>query len=319
MLRLKARPAVLSTSCSTLSPIDTTVEVRGVQMPGIPERQGLWTNVVTPDYFETLGVALLRGRHFSASDSASSRKVAIINQATARRYFSERDPLGRTFAFGITPEEVVTIVGIAQDARQRNLRDPAPEMVYTPLTQLHEPKTGLTVEIRTAQNPSALTAAIREDVRALSPDMVVSYVRTMQQQIDASLVRESVLARLAAGFGFLALVVTCVGLYGSLSYDVARRRREIGIRMALGAARREVLWQVLRQTLVLSTTGVAIGLAAAVATTHVVSSLLFELSARDPLTLVVASAVLLTTSLVAGYLPARRAATVDPMVVLRAE
>jgi ABC-type antimicrobial peptide transport system permease subunit len=222
---------------------------------------------------------------------------------------------------------------VVTDVRQERLRLDAPtRMIYTPLAQNTmqgidpdrwtgeaQPPPRLTAEIVTTGDPRALAASVRDEARALSKDAVVSYVRTMEDQLDHSLVRERVLATLSSAFGLLALLLAGVGLYGVMSYTVARRRREIGIRLALGAARSSVLWRVLRETAALSAIGIAIGLAAAIAASRVVSTFLFGLTPRDPATFAGAATILFLTALAAGYVPARRAAAVDPMHAIRTD
>ena len=320
--RLQALPGVRAASISTSSPLATDTEERGIRIPGLAEEAAgrtALTNRITPDYFSTVGIEVLRGRGLTALDSSSGVKVALVNEAMVRAYFGGSDPVGRTFSFTAFQDDPVTIVGIVRDARQQNLREPPARMAYIPLAQAEEPPTLLTTAIRTAQEPRSLEAAVRDTVRRASPNLLISYVRTLEEQVDASLVRERVLASLSAGFGVLALLLACVGLYGLMSYGVARRAREIGIRIALGAQRTDLLWQVIRETLTVSVAGLVIGLGAALATTRVVSSFLFGLSPRDPFTLLTTSAVLVVTALLAGYLPARRAASVDPIRALKTE
>jgi ABC-type antimicrobial peptide transport system permease subunit len=213
----------------------------------------------------------------------------------------------------------MTIVGIVEDTIQRSLREEPFRTIYTPLAQLTEPETMVTVALRTRQDPLVLASSVRPEVRALSADVVVDYIRTMEQQIGATLVRERLLALLSAAFSVLALVLSCIGLYGVVAYDVTRGVRELGIRLALGAQRMDVLRQVVRGALSLSTIGVVSGLVAAFAATRLVSSLLFGIAPRDPLTLAAAAALLMLTTLMASYVPARRASRVDPVVVLRTE
>ena len=200
---------------------------------------------------------------------------------------------------------------------------PPPRMIYTPITQLAEPLQRVTAEIRTGDDPRALmalAASVRDEARALSRDAVVSYVRTMDEQLDAALIQERVLATLSTAFGALALALSAVGLYGVMAYTVARRSREIGIKLALGAARSSVLWHVLRDTIVVSATGIAIGLVrGGRAGRKRLPAFLFGLAPRDPATLGASAAVLLAVTLVAGYLPARKAAGVDPIRALRTE
>jgi predicted permease len=320
--RLRALPGVRAAAVSTASPLATDTEERGIRIPGLAEEaraRTAMTNRITPDYLSTVGIRVLRGRGVTAQDSAAGPKVALINEALARAYFSDSDPLGMTFSFMSAPNDPVTIVGIVQDTRHRNLREPAPRMAYVPLAQAEEPPGLLTAVVRTAQDPRSHEAAVRDAVRRVSPDLVISYVRTLEEQVDASLVRERVLAALSTGFGVFALVLACVGLYGVISYGVTRRAREIGIRIALGAQRAALQWQVIRETLTVSAAGIVIGLIAALVTTNLVSAFLFGLSPRDPFTLVASVIVVLATGFIAAYLPARRAAAIDPIRVLKTE
>jgi predicted permease len=320
--RLQAIPGVRAAAFSTSSPLGTDANERPIEIPSLPrlaEPRRAWSNLITPDYFTTLGITVLRGRGLTPQDSSNAPKVAVINETMARAYFPESDPVGRTFVFRAVPDDRITIVGVVRDARQQNLRDPSPRMAYVPIPQGDEPPSLLTAAIRTTQSPRSLEALVRNAVSQHSPDLTLSYMRTMEEQVDARLVPERVLATLSTGFGVLALLLSCIGLYGVVSYDVARRAREIGIRIALGAQRSMVLRHTMTDTLRICVAGVVIGLAVALAATRVVSTFLFGLSPRDPLTLLSATAVLVVTALLAGYLPARRAATTDPVRALRME
>jgi ABC-type antimicrobial peptide transport system permease subunit len=236
----------------------------------------------------------------------------------ARLYFGDRDPLGQTFGYHSEKDVRLTVVGVADDTHQMNLRERAPAIVYTPLTQ-EKVQFWMNFAMRTAQEPAALSSAAVAAARAASKDVVIRYVRTLDQQVNASLMRERLLASFSGGFAVLALILAAVGLYGVMSYSVTRRRREIGIRMALGAGRGSVLMQVLRQTVLVSAIGIAIGVTAVLLTTRYMTALLYGLSERDPLTLGAVSAILLITATVAGFFPARRAATIDPVRAIKTE
>jgi len=324
--RLGGLPGVTAVAMSSRSPIDFSAQLRGIAVPGFQGKdEGASAYVVTPEYFPLFGIRVLRGRGFTEQDRAGSPAVALINERMARTYFGSSDPIGRTFRF-LSEKELATIVGVVEEVRHEQLREAAPPTVYTVMGQ---PATGLdgtvevlsnvTVEIRSRNDPRSLVAAVRNEVRALHPEATVWYARTMRQQLDAALIRERLLASLSTGFGLLALLLAFVGLYGVMSYRVARRGREIGVRMALGATRGLVLRQIVRETMKLAAVGIAFGLAAALAATSVVSSFLFGLSPHDPAMFAAVVAMLMVTALVAGFFPARRAASIDPMRALRAE
>jgi predicted permease len=323
LARVVSRAGVESGSCSRNIPINSRGNARPLEVPGAqpqPERaRVVFTNMVTPDYFRTFGIGVVAGRVFDARDSATAEEVAIVNRALARFFFGSDDPVGRRVHFFKTDAHPMTIVGVVEDATQRSLRDEAPMTIYTPLAQLPEPEGLVTVALRTPNSPSSLAPSMRAEVRSLTPDVVVDNFRTMEQQIGTELVRERLLAMLSAAFGGLAVVLSCIGLYGVVSYDVTRSLRDLGIRMALGAQRLDVLRQVIRGALFISSIGIVVGLLATLGGTRVVASLLFGVTARDPLTLVAAAALLTITTVVASYIPARRASRIDPALVLRAE
>jgi predicted permease len=319
--RLRNRRGVISASCSTTSPTHTRGEVRGLHMPHLPatpEARGVWVNIVSPDYFQTMGVRLLSGRVFTPQDAAGSGRVAVINERTARQYFGGANPVGRSISFMSAPNETIRVVGLVQDVRER-LRQEPPRMVYTALTQIPKPTWQLTAAVRMTADTAGIAASIRPELAALSTDVSVTYIRTIEEQISAALNRERLLATLSTWFGALALVLACVGLYGVVSYDVTNRTRDIGIRLALGAAPNRVLGSVVARTLVLTTAGLAVGLVAALASASALSIFVFGVTTRDPSTLAAAVVILGVTSLLASYLPARRASRVDPLVALRYE
>jgi predicted permease len=319
--RLRTLPGAVSVAASRSVPIHTSGNARLLDLPGPPDKsldRSAFINIVTPGYFDTFGIGLLRGRDVNEFDTSTSPPVAVISTAMARLYFGDRDPLGQTFGFQSEKDKRLTVVGIVDDTHQMNLREAAPAIVYTPMAQ-ETAQSWMNFAIRTAQEPAALSSAAVAAARAASKDVVIRYVRTMDQQVNASLMRERLLASFSGGFAALALILAAVGLYGVMSYNVTRRSREIGIRMALGARRGTVLAQVLRQTVVVSVIGIVIGVAAVLLTTKYMTTLLFGLSERDPATLMTVSVVLLVTASVAGFFPARRAATIDPVRAIKTE
>jgi predicted permease len=309
----------VSTSCSTSSPVDSADSRRSVIVEATPVAGGAFASVITPDYFRTFGIPIVSGRAFTRQDSPRSTKVGIVNERLARVAFGNVDPIGRTFHFRSEPDRPIAIVGVVRDVPQHDLREPPPPAVYTPLGQGGEVEEFPVLAVRSTHEAAGLTSILRSDVGEVSREVVVLDVRTLVQQLDAALVRERVLATLATWFGVLALALACVGLYGLMSYEVSRRRREIGIRLALGAQPAEILRLVLGQTSRLTAIGVGVGLVLTLGATRVLSTLLFGLSSRDPLTLAATTALLAATTLAAGYLPARRAARVDPTKALRTE
>jgi predicted permease len=320
--RLDDRPDVGSGSCSTMSPVQTRAERRLVTVPAMTGERPpdpVYANSVDAGYFDTYGMRVVRGRGILPSDSTGSTRVAVVTEAVARQYFGAADPVGQIFRWGRRdPGPPVVIVGVVSDARLA-LRDEPPLMIYTPLDQRDEPAPELLAAIRIAGAAPSIGAAIRESVQASSRQVGVAYVRTMDEQIDAALVAEWLLALLSAAFAILALVLACVGLYGVISYDVGRRTRDIGVRLALGAQQRAILASVLGNCARIAVAGMVVGLAGALFVATGVSRFLFGLEPRDPGTVGLSAAILALTALAAGYVPARRAARVDPVIALRAE
>ncbi len=275
-------------------------------------------------FFETIGTPLVRGRGFGPQDegsvgsaNADAPRPAIINQAMALRYFGAANPLGRRFYSPSHPERKFEIVGVVKDVRYRSLREPSSPAFYLPF--LRERGVEISFALRTTSDTGALTGSLRRVAREVDPAMQARDVRSLDEVVNTSLHQEHVLAQLGGFFSLFALALACLGLYGVLSFSVVQRTKEIGVRMALGADRRDVLWLVLRDALRLVLLGVALGLPAALAVTRLVSSQLFGISAADPVALGLATLVLLALAAVAGYLPARRATRVDPLVALRYE
>jgi predicted permease len=271
---------------------------------------------VGPDYFRSLRAPILLGRDILPQDRENTPLVAVINEALAKRYFSGRSPLGRHLTNLGPPDVVYEIVGVARDVRDHELRGAIPPRFYTALAQSKEFASAFNIEIHT-QEPAALMEPMRQLVREYDPGLALVELRPLQGMIDDSINHERLIAKLSAVFGLIALVLASIGLYGVVSYTISRRVNEIGIRMALGAQRGDVLWMVLRETLLLAFAGVAVGLLFAVAAARLVASLLFGLSGHDPGTLAASTAILVVVALLAGAIPGTRATRVNPTQALR--
>lgn len=278
-----------------------------------------WSLTIDERFFKTLGIPVLRGRTFETADEGGA-PAAIVNQTLAKRLFGSEDVVGRILSTGSRRRQTppLHIVGVVADARYTGLREPKPPTFY--LFYRQQPmKSAPTFEIRTAGNPSALAATMRQIVHDVDSNVPVFAMMSQTEQIAESLTRERLFARLATLLGSVAILLSAIGLYGLLTYGVARRTPEIGLRMALGAPQAAVRWMVLRESLVLVVLGIVAGIPAALAGTTILQSLLFGLDARDPVTLAAAAMFMIGLALLAAYLPARRAALVDPMIALRAE
>jgi predicted permease len=269
---------------------------------------------VGPHFFQTMGIPLLAGRALKADEFTSARPVAVVNQAFVRQYFSGRNTLGLHFNENEPKAVKKEIIGVVGDAKYNNLRDEIKPTAYMPLLS-----DSAHFELRTAGSPSALIPAVRKIVREADPNLPLFDVETQAEQIDALLVIERLIARLSAGFGLLALTLASVGLYGLLSYEVTRRTREIGIRMAIGAEPRAVQVGILKGTLAIVVIGLALGIPTALVSTRAISAMLYGVQANDPATVLAIISMLIIVAGVAGYIPARRASLVDPTVALRHE
>lgn len=320
--RVEALPGVRSASLAQLSPLSGHDQGVNIEVPGFTPQtlrdQHLHMNRVSPDYFTTLGIAVLQGRAFTDRDNEAAPKVALLNETAASFYFGDRNPVGARILLANRPEtEQYEIVGIVRNSKHNSMRKEIPRLIYLPTLQSTGRLGRLFLAVRASGDPANLAGAIRSEIRAAGPDILVTDVATLSAQVDQSLLQERLIFTLSAAFGLLALLLACIGLYGVMSYDVARRTHEIGIRMALGASANRVVQLMLRETLWLVAVGVLIGLCAALATMRWVESLLFGLKSYDPLTIGLAALLLFAVAVVAGYLPARRASRVDPMVTLR--
>jgi len=285
---------------------------------------------VSPRFFEAMGTPILSGRGFEPQDErvpetpisgahlyANTPLPAVINQAMARRYFGDANPLGRRFYSVIEPQQKYEIVGMVKDVRLKSLREPSPPTYYLP--HIFDPGHDAAFALRTTSAPGAMAASLRQVAQEVDPTIRVRDIRSLNDVVNTSLHQERVLAQLGGFLSIFALALACLGLYGALSFSVAQRTREIGVRMALGAQRKDVLSMVVGRGLKLALLGLALGLIAALAVTRFVSSLLYGVTATDPVTFVGVSLLLLLVAMLASWLPARRATKLDPMTVLRHE
>jgi predicted permease len=284
-----------------------------------------YVNHVRENFLEAMEIPLLAGRSLQPQDDVRTPKVVVVNQTFANKFFPNENPIGKRFTFDTKKSDEIEIVGLAKDAKYARQRDETPPTVYIPWRQDLGSMIGVTVEVRTASEPTGLVAAVREAVRGVEANLPLNNIRTQVKQADQTLALERLMAKLVTLFGVLAQLLAAIGLFGVLAYAVSQRTREIGIRMALGAAHSDVLKLILGQGMTLALLGVALGLAAAYGVTKLLASqsnlkkLLFGVQVNDPLTYGVISALLILVALAACYLPARRAAQVDPMTALRCE
>jgi predicted permease len=286
--------------------------------PGSENERSVSHNVVGARFFATMGLPVLVGRTFGPEDGAKAPKVAIINETFSRRLSPNRSPLGRRFGLeGPEHSGDVEIVGVVKDAKYESLRETPHAVAYYPYAQRVRYLDDF--EVRFSGDPRSVASEVRRAISEVDRNLEVSGVTTLAEQVDQSVVHHMLIARLSSFFGLVALLLACMGIYGLASYGVARRTNEIGIRMALGAERPKILWLVMRENLVLVGAGLAAGVPAALASDRLVSSMLFGLTSTDPATLSVAVLVMLTVGVAAGYLPARRACLVQPMLALRDE
>jgi len=328
--RLEAVPGVRTVAFSRMPLLSQGSSDRSVYLPGAGvgedgNRQSggqSYIHQVRENFLEAMEIPLLAGRSINTHDDARAPKVAVVNQTFVARYFPNEDPIGKRFSFDSTKPGEVEIVGLAKDTKYARQRDDIPPTAYLPWLQELRSVGSLTFEVRTAGEPTAAVAAIRKVMQEVESNLPLNNIRTQVEQADETLAMERLFAKLVSFFGLLAQQLAAIGLYGVLAWSVSQRTREIGIRMALGADRGDVLKMVLRQGMTLTLMGVAIGLVGAYVLTKYLESLttmLYGVSATDPLTFGVIAALLTLVALVACYIPARRATKVDPMVALRYE
>jgi predicted permease len=321
--RIERMDGVKSSSFSAFSPI---AQIRGLAMvtvTGFTASRGddLVVNVnwVGPGYFETLGIPILKGRGIGESDQQGTPRIAVVNESFAAKYFPQEDPLGRTISIRfVAGVQQVEIVGLVKDSKYGKLQEPSFPTAYTACMQ-GDDAGRMTLELRAEADPVRLIPALRRNLADTDSSVPLFDVRTLQSQIDESLVQERLTADLSGFFGIAALLLACIGLFGVTSQEVGTRTAEIGVRMALGASPERVRWLVMRKALGLVLVGIAAGLLGALLAGPLAAKLLFDIGARDPVALVLAAAAMAGAAAVAAYLPARRASRVDPIAAIRYE
>ncbi len=292
-----------------------------IAVPGmnIAQKIDVKHNVVGTGYLATMQIPILVGRNFSPSDTSTSQPVAVISEHTAKALFPGGNPIGRHYNLGgdNRPEDDVTVIGVVRDVKFSDLAEEPVNLDYMPYTQ--RPWDFGDFEVRYTGAFAPVAAAVEQTIHSIDRNLPITRVTTLDEQVARSITNQRLVAQLSAFFGMLAVFLSCIGIYGVMSYVVTRRTNEIGIRMALGAGRGNMLWIVLREILILVSTGVVIGIPVTLAGDRLVSNMLFGLKPTDPLTLAGGTVMFLIVAAIAGYLPARRASLVDPMVALRYE
>ena len=325
--RLASLPGVRGVSASQPALLSGGVSSRDVFFegfeygfaPGRPEPRGSQLHQVTvsPSFFATLGIPLVAGRLLDDRDDQRAPKVVLINQTAARTFFRGANPIGRRFGSQVEKRTQTEIVGVVGDTKYNSLRDAAPPTMYFPIGQRQWPS--MAVEVRTASDPAAFVTGVRDAVRGLDPNLPLTNMTTQADALEGRVALERLFAQAYLLFGLLALALASIGLFGLMSYSISRRTNEIGVHMALGARRADVIAMVMRESMTMVAAGIVIGLGGTVVAGRLVASLLFGLSPTDPPTIAGAMVVMLAVSAIAGYLPARRASRLDPMAALRCE
>ena len=322
MPKLAALPGLKSVAFGCNLPLDAGLQGTSFKVEGEPvvttNAPHTHVSIVSPGYFQTLGISILQGRDFAGSDTRDSPGVVIINSELARKYFGGQNPIGKRVDMGFREGVPLEVIGVTSDVRQTGLQaDPYPGM-FLPYSQ-YQSSVPLVFVIRSANDPGAVAAAVRQELRQVDSQLPIYDVKTMDQVLYTVTARPRFLTFLLVVFAGIAVLLAAIGIYGIMSYTVAQGTREIGIRAALGAQRRDLLRMVLSKGLKLTLIGIALGVAGAFGLTRLMSNLLFGVSATDPLTFAGVTAFLVIVALLATYLPARRATKVDPLVALRYE
>lgn len=323
LVRLRSVPGVSAASLSQNGVFSGTESISSVQVEGYQSTRDedlqSTFDQVGPHYFATVGIALLQGRDFDEHDQGSAPKVAVINETMAKFYFSGVNPVGRHFTIGRKEPKTYTIVGVSRDAVDHDLTDEVQRRFYLPFFEATELITTYNFEIRTKGDVAAILPGIRKAVQEYDRNLKIDDLRPLTVLMDRTIGEQRLVAQLSTALGVLALVLAATGLYGVMAYATSRRSGEIGLRMALGADRSRVVWMVLREALWLSLLGIVIGVPCALAAAKLVAHSLSGLSAADPFVMTIAVTVMISTALLAGFLPAARASRIDPMTALRQE
>ncbi len=320
--RLSSIPGVRSAALTDIQVLagdssSNTIHIEGYQ-PKQDEDMNPRFSSISPGYFSTLGMPLLLGRDFTDADRFGARKVAIVNETFAKHFFNDTNPLGRKFGHGQEGPVDIEIIGVAKDAKYDSLRNEKLNFLYVPYLQ--DPAPGyICVNVRTASAPEPVMPVVRRAIAQLDPNLAIWDFKTMEAQVNESLFAERLIAILCACFGALATILASIGLYGVMAFSVTRRTREIGIRMALGAGRGRVLGMVLKEVSFMCIIGIGLGIPLSIALSRYLVSQLYGVTPTDSLTLIASSLIMMLVALLAGFLPARRAATVDPTIALRYE
>jgi predicted permease len=324
LARIQAQPGLQDSAIAIPVPIADGYVNLGFEIVGVPPASQSDSRLanyvsVSPNYFRVMGIPLLSGRLFNQQDIASAPRVTLISKALAQRYFPNQDPIGKHLNFGFPPNADVSreIIGIVGDVRDTSLGDAPGPMMYVPFAQA--PFWGANLVVKSILSTSAVAAAIRQEVQAIDKDLPVTDVAKLPDLLDASVSQQRFRTFLLGLFAAMALILAAIGIFGVISYSVSRRTNEIGIRVALGASRSTILRMILRETLILAVVGLAVGLPCALAASHLIGHMLFGVSAHDPITLAAVAFTLAAVAALAGFVPARRAMQVDPMVALRHE
>jgi predicted permease len=319
--RLSALPGVTSGAQAFIVPVSGNGWNESIVVNGTRQPETVNFNSVSADYFKTMATPMLSGRTFNAQDTPSSEKVVIVTEGLARKYFPNQNPVGQVFQIEEgpgRPRPYMHIVGVVKDTKYTDLREPFKPLAFYAASQEAEPDNGLQVVLRSVAPVATIAAEVSGAVASFNPSIVTQF-QTMEGQVRDSLLRERLMATLSGLFGGLAALIATIGLYGVMSYMVARRRNEIGIRMALGADRADVVRMVMREAAVLLTAGVVVGLVISVLAARTATTLLFGLQPGDPATLAMAAAGLGLVAMLASYLPALRASRLEPTEALREE